>query len=100
MSDVATQKLTFYCKNVVAVAEGAEGFTEKALRLMTMSGEELSMDGESTDRYDVLEDGCQVRYFENSCSISCNFLTLAMKGSMESRRRGCWQFLSVIMAKL
>ncbi|WP_411024695.1 hypothetical protein, partial [Salmonella sp. s55962] len=69
MSDVATQKLTFPCKNVVAVAEGSEGFTDKAIRLMTMSGLELNMDGESTDRYEVLEDGCRFHTDEWSRAV-------------------------------
>lgn len=63
MSSSVSQKLTFYCKNVVAVEEGDEAYTEKALRLLTMSGHELSIDGDSNERYNVIEDGCRVSSF-------------------------------------
>ncbi|WP_411025332.1 hypothetical protein [Salmonella sp. s55004] len=69
LSDVAHQKLTYFCKNSVAVAEGAEAFTEKALRLMTMSGHELSLEGDSSERYNVLEDGCQYHTNEWSKTV-------------------------------
>lgn len=68
-SKSVSQRLTFYCKNVVAVAEGDEGFLDKALRLKTMSGAILSMDGESSEHYDVIEDGCKFHTGEWSRAV-------------------------------
>lgn len=64
-----SQKLTFYCKDVVAVAEGEDGSPEKSLRLKTMSGTVLSMEEENPNQYNVIEDGCRFHTGEWSRAV-------------------------------
>ena len=62
LSTRAHQNVTYHCKNSVAVNERETGSTEQALRLMTTSDVELSLDAPSLEQYEVIEDGCQVSY--------------------------------------
>jgi len=57
----ARQNVTYYCKNSVGVYDDAAGNTDKALKIMTSSEIELSInDKNSKLRYDVVdgEDSC------------------------------------------
>lgn len=60
LSNKAHQNVTYHCKNSVAVRDSQTGSTEQALRLMTTSDVELSLDAPSQEQYEVIEDGCQV----------------------------------------
>jgi len=59
LSTKAHQNVTYHCKNSVAVRSGASGTTEQALKLLTTSDVELSLDAPSLEQYEVIEDGCQ-----------------------------------------
>ncbi|XP_030855714.1 alpha-2 collagen isoform X1 [Strongylocentrotus purpuratus] len=69
LSTKAHQNVTYHCKNSVAVRDRQTGSTEQALRLMTTSDVELSLDAPSQEQYEVIEDGCQERSAEWSQTV-------------------------------
>lgn len=60
LSSSAYQKLTYHCKNSVAVFDANNRNFRNSLRIMTNSDFELNARGNRKVRYNVIEDGCKV----------------------------------------
>jgi len=62
LSSAAYQKLTYHCKNSVAVFDANNRNFRNSMRIMTTSDFELNARGNRKVRYSVVEDGCKVRF--------------------------------------
>ena len=65
LSSSAYQKLTYHCKNSIAVADARKRTYRNALKILTISDAELNARGNSKYRYTVEEDGCKVNRYLN-----------------------------------
>ena len=63
LTNQARQTVTYHCLNSVAVYDAKARNMDNAMRLITTTEAELTADGKSTFRYNVIKDGCQVRSF-------------------------------------
>ncbi|XP_072020241.1 collagen alpha-1(II) chain-like [Amphiura filiformis] len=61
LTNQARQTVTYHCKNSVAAYDAEARNMDMAMRLITTTEAELSADGKSTFRYDIIKDGCQRR---------------------------------------
>lgn len=61
LSSKAYQKLTYHCKNSVAVFDATSRNFRSSMRIMTTSDLELNARGNRKVRYQVIEDGCKMR---------------------------------------
>ena len=62
LSSKASQKITYHCKNSIAVFDAAGKTYRNAIKLMTISDTELNARGNSKFRYRLVKDGCKVRF--------------------------------------
>ena len=60
LSSSAYQKLTYHCKNSIAVFDAKNRNFRNSIRIMTTSDFELNARGNRKVRYNVIEDGCKV----------------------------------------
>lgn len=61
LTNQARQTITYYCKNSVAAFDEKANTMDHALRLITTTEAELTADGKSTFRYNILQDDCKTR---------------------------------------
>ena len=80
LSSSAYQKLTYHCKNSVAVFDAASRNFRKSIRIMTSSDLELNARGNKKVRYTVLEDGCKVSHFTRVINL---FLEITIKSILK-----------------
>jgi len=61
LSSKASQRLTYHCKNSIAVFDATKKTYKNALKLKTTSDVELSARGSSKLRYKLVKDGCKAK---------------------------------------
>lgn len=59
LSSKASQKMTYHCKNSIAVFDTSKKTYRNAIKLMTSSDTELNARGNSKFRYRLIKDGCK-----------------------------------------
>jgi len=74
LSSNAYQKLTYHCKNSVAVFDATNRNFRNSLRIMTTSDFELNARGNRKVRYNVIEDGCKTSS-NNWSSTTIQYIT-------------------------
>lgn len=62
LSTEASQNITYHCKNSVAYMDAENGNLRKAVLLQGSNDVELRAEGNSRFTFNVLEDGCTVRF--------------------------------------